>query len=320
MTTQQPLLVLDTASLYYRSYFALPSSMVAPDGHPHNAVRGLFTTITRLVERFEPRGVVAGWDEDWRPEWRVDLIPSYKTHRVVAAAPGGDASDAEAGALEEEPETLGPQIGAIAQILDAWGLPRIGVPDFEADDVVATVARAAAHPVIIVTGDRDLLQLVRPGVRVLLTASGGMEKWPLLDDPGVQERVGLPPSRYVEFAVLRGDPSDGLPGVRGIGEKTALALLRAYPSIDALRAAALSTDLERPLTARIAAAITEASDYLDAAVQVTTLRDDCPIDSTFDPPPSPRAPDVLRDICEEWGVTRFVDEAIEALRVSRSRG
>lgn len=320
MTAEQPLLVLDTASLYYRSYFALPSSMVAPDGHPHHAVRGLFTTITRLVERFEPRGVVAAWDDDWRPQWRVDLIGSYKTHRVLDPAADGQASAAEAGAIEDEPETLGPQIGAIAQILDAWGLPRIGVADFEADDVVATVARRAANPVIVVTGDRDLLQLVRPGVQVLLTASGGMEKWPLLDEEGVRERVGLPPSRYVEFAVLRGDPSDGLPGVRGIGEKTALALLCAYPSIDDLKAAALRSDLEKPLTVRIASAITDATDYLDAALQVTTLRDDCDIETTFDPPTSPVQPVALREICEEWGVARFVDEAIAALHVSRSRG
>ncbi len=158
--------------------------MTAPDGHPHNAIRGLFTTITRLVERYNARGVVAAWDVDWRPQWRVDLIPSYKTHRVVDqndVVQGAENEATPSDGSELEPETLGPQIGAIAAILDAWGLPRIGTAGFEADDIAATVARVAQTPVIVVTGDRDLIQLVRPGVQVLLTAKGGMENWPLLD-------------------------------------------------------------------------------------------------------------------------------------------
>ena len=297
--------------------------MTAPDGHPHNAIRGLFTTITRLVERFNARGVVAAWDDDWRPQWRVDLIPSYKTHRLVnpedlAGEHNQSASDARGAELE--PETLGPQIGAIAEILDAWGLPRLGAPGFEADDIAATVARIAAEPVIVVTGDRDLIQLVRPGVQVLLTAKGGMENWPLLDSLGVIEKYGLPPERYVEFAVLRGDASDGLPGVKGVGEKTALSLLQAYPSLEALISAAETQPLNKPLTPRIAEAIVTSKAYLGAAATVTTLRDDVGLESTdWATPPSPRDPDRLKATLVEWGVERFVHDAMAALNINRSQ-
>jgi 5'-3' exonuclease len=301
--------------------------MTAPDGHPHNAIRGLFTTITRLVERFNARGVVAAWDDDWRPQWRVDLIPSYKTHRVVDQVDLAQ-NDVAQGTVNEattsvgselEPETLGPQIGAIAAILDAWGLPRLGAAGFEADDIAATVARIAQAPVIVVTGDRDLIQLVRPGVQVLLTAKGGMENWPLLDSAGVFEKYGLPPERYVEFAVLRGDASDGLPGVKGVGEKTALALLQAHPTLADLITAAETQPVTKPLTPRIAEAIVNSRAYLSAAQTVTTLRDDVALALTdLTPPPSPRDPDALSQILREWGVERFVSEAMNSLDVSRS--
>jgi len=297
--------------------------MTAPDGHPHNAIRGLFTTITRLVERYNARGVVAAWDDDWRPQWRVDLIPSYKTHRVADDSDVNQAvMDGAATSVgsELEPETLGPQIGAIAAILDAWGLPRLGAAGFEADDIAATVARIAQAPVIVVTGDRDLIQLVQPGVQVLLTAKGGMENWPLLDRAGVIEKYGLPPERYVEFAVLRGDASDGLPGVKGVGEKTALALLQAYPTLTDLITAAETPPLIKPLTPRIAEAIVASRDYLSAAQTVTTLRDDVVLDSTdWAPPSSPLDPDSLNQILHQWGVERFVKEAMKSLQVSRSR-
>lgn len=311
----QPLLVLDTASLYYRSYYALPSSMVAPDGHPHHAVRGFFTTLAKLVDRVQPVGVVAGWDADWRPQWRVDLVPSYKTHRL-AVIPPADSASLDVSAIEAEPETLGPQVQAIGQILDAWGVPRIGIPGFEADDVVATVARLQQGPSILVTGDRDLLQLARPGVSVMLTAKGGMEQWPLLDADGVYQRTGVTPDRYVEFAVLRGDASDGLPGVRGIGEKTAAALVSAYPDLPALMAAAAHPPFVKPLTPRLAGAITDSAGYIEAATTVTTLRDDCFTQRSFAPPREPVDPPELARLCSEWGVTRYVDEAINAVRIN----
>ena len=171
-----PVLLLDAASLYYRSYHALPSSMTAPDGRPHGAVRGFLATLDALVARWDASGVVACWDADWRPQWRVDLLPSYKTHRV-ADEPAGDTSHA----VEAEPDDLGPQVDALAAILDAAGIARIGAADHEADDVVASLARTIDAATICVTGDRDLMQVASDRARVLLTVNGGMERWLLLD-------------------------------------------------------------------------------------------------------------------------------------------
>lgn len=300
----QPLLVLDSATLYYRSFFALPESMTAPDGHPHNAVRGFLQTLARLIDRYQPGGVVAAWDVDWRPEWRVELIPSYKSHRL--------ATDED---LEEEvPDTLGPQIGAIADLLDAWGIPVLGAEGAEADDVIGTLATSSnrKNPMIVVTSDRDLLQVVSPSVSLLQMANGGMDRWALLDPRSVEERYGIAPERYVDFAVLRGDPSDGLPGVRGIGEKTAAALITAFGSLDALLDAA-STSPVRPLTPRLAGALTDAREYIQAARAVVAVRHDVDMPrSPMDLPSVVHDPVRLGTRAAEWGVQRYVDELLVA--------
>ena len=235
----RPVLVLDSASLYYRSFYALPEKMTAPDGRPHNALRGFLSTLARLVDAHRPAGIVACWDDDWRPAWRVDLIPSYKAHRVA------DAGDP---AVEAEPESLGPQAEAIAHVLDAWAIPRWGVPGYEADDVIGSVVAQTDRPCVVVTGDRDLVQVIGPTTRVLLTVNGGMEKWPLLDESAAADRFGVPPQAYVDLAVLRGDPSDGLPGVPGIGAKTAVALVSAFGPLEAILDAARRDPSIRPLT------------------------------------------------------------------------
>ncbi len=292
------LLLLDTASLYYRSYFALPESMQAPDGYPHNAVRGFLSTLERLLERFQPTRLAACWDADWRPDWRVSLVETYKAHRLA----GGEADDAGA---EAEPESLGPQVAAIAALLDAMGIARPGVPGYEADDVIASLAAQQPGPTVVVTGDRDLVQVVRDGVHVLLTVNGGMDRWPLLDSAGVQERFGVEPGQYVDYAVLRGDPSDGLPGVPGIGAKTAAALLTAYGDLDRLLSAAARSP-ERPLTPRLAAALTAHEGPIRAARTVATAVRDLPV--AIDPvlPNAAADPDLLRSVAEEWGVVRFL--------------
>lgn len=298
-----PLVIVDAATLYYRAYYALPESMTAPDGHPHNAVRGFLQTITRLLTRFEPRGLVAAWDVDWRPQWRVDLLPSYKTHRV--------ATDDEIAALEEVPDTLGPQIGAIAELLTAWGIPVLGAEGAEADDVIGTMVHRHDE-VIIVSSDRDLVQVVSDEASLLQMTSGGMDKWPLLDPESVRTRYGVDPGSYVDFAILRGDPSDGLPGVRGIGEKTAAALIDAFGSLEALLARA-AEDPVRPLTPRLANALLASVDYLTAARSVVTLRTDVALPDEVDRLPLRVAdPERLGEIAREWGVTRFVDDAISA--------
>jgi len=293
------LLLLDSASLYYRSYFALPESMRAPDGYPHNAVRGFLVTLDRLIQRFAPTAVAACWDADWRPHWRVDLVPTYKTHRL--AEPGAGEG------VELEPETLGPQVGAIAAILDAMGIARPGVPGYEADDVIASMAAQHPGPTVVVTGDRDLVQVVREGVQVLLAVNGGMDRWPLLDVPAVVDRFGVHPHQYVDFAVLRGDPSDGLPGVPGIGAKTAAALLAAYGDLDALVLAAAGS-VERPLTARLAASLTEHAQAIQAARTVATAVSDLSfvVDPTL--PDSPADAAMLRTLTDQWGVGRFVPD------------
>lgn len=310
-TSRQPVLALDTASLYFRSYYALPSSMTAPDGRPHNAVRGLLTTLTRLVEVYRPSAVVAAWDADWRPQWRVELVPTYKAHRVVAEEDGPAEEE------EETPEDLSPQVDAIAELLDLLGIPRWGVSGYEADDVLGSVA-AAQQPTIVVTGDRDLVQLIDDTTRVLLTVNGGMEKWPLLDPESARERFGVDPGVYADMAVLRGDPSDGLPGAPGIGPKTAVALVQAFGDLGGVLAAAAAQPVERPMTPRIAARLTELAEPLSRALTVTRVVRDLPLPGAVPAwPDSSPDPDALGSLASRWGVQRQVDALVEALRASR---
>lgn len=296
---QRPILVVDSASLYYRSFHALPESMVAPDGRPHNALRGFLSTVTRLVSQHSPAAVVAGWDVDWRPQWRVDLIPSYKAHRVADAATG----------VEAEPESLSDQAEAIGDILDAAGIKRLGFDDHEADDVIGSVAAQDPRPSIVVSGDRDLVQVVDERTRLLLTVNGGMDKWPLLDPDAVMERFGVPPERYVDLAVLRGDPSDGLPGVAGIGAKTAVNLVTAFGAVDGIISAARETPDTRPMTPRLAAGITAAESQIRDAVTVARVRTDLPVLGSAPDLDRPR----LNALAEEWGVQRQVSDLMSAL-------
>lgn len=287
----RPLLALDSASLYYRSFYALPESMTSPSGRPHNAVRGLLSTISRLIERHRPAAVVACWDEDWRPQWRVDLVPTYKTHRLAE-----DGSEAE-------PDTLGDQADALRALLPALGVPVVGVPGFEADDVLGSVATQESREVIVVSGDRDLVQLVADRVRVLLAVNGGMDRWPLLDPDGVRERFGVPAERYADLAVLRGDPSDGLPGVPSIGERTAAALIAAFGGLDGILAAAAAPP-QRPMTPRLATLLTEHTASVRATERVVRIRRDVDLPG-YAPEPDPAAAAAL---AQEWGVARQADE------------
>jgi 5'-3' exonuclease len=299
----RPVLVLDSASLYYRAFHALPESMTAPDGRPHNAIRGFLSTVTRLVDAYSPVDVVPCWDEDWRPQWRVDLIPSYKAHRVAEVA------DATAPGDELEPESLGPQAEAIAELLSLAGIGARGCAGFEADDVLASVAAQESRPVVAVSGDRDLVQVVDARVSLLLTVNGGMDMWPLLDPHAVVERFGVEPDSYVDLAVLRGDPSDGLPGVSGIGAKTAVVLVNAFGDLDAILAAARADAVPRPLTPRLAAALLADPDAVlrarTVAQAVTSL------DVSAERPVAD--PEGLHALASRWGVERQVDALVKAL-------
>jgi len=255
------LMLLDTASLYFRAFYGVPDKVRAADGTSVNAVRGLLDMIAKLVSTYEPTQVVACWDDDWRPAWRVALVPTYKAHRVVeAVASGAD--------VEETPEALTAQIPLIREALAVIGVPVVGAAEHEADDVIGTLATRADGPVDVVTGDRDLFQLVddEKGVRIVYTARG-MSNLEIVDDAAIVAKYGIRAAQYADFAVLRGDPSDGLPGVSGVGEKSAAALLSAHGDLDGIVAAvAAGTGGTPAQRAKIAAA----ADYL--AVAPTVVR------------------------------------------------
>ncbi|WNI19532.1 5'-3' exonuclease [Actinacidiphila sp. ITFR-21] len=303
-------MLLDTASLYFRAFFGVPESVKAPDGTPVNAVRGLLDFIARLVADHSPGHLVACMDADWRPQWRVELIPSYKSHRVAdepAAGAGGE------GAAEQVPDTLAPQVPVIEAVLDAIGVARLGVPGYEADDVIGTLAVAAAGPVAIVTGDRDLFQLVDDarGVRVLYPRKG-VGDCDVIDEEAIASRYGVRAGQYADFAALRGDPSDGLPGVKGIGEKTAAELVTRYGDLAGVRAAA-ADPLSR-LTAARRRTITEAAAYLDVAPKVVRVADDVPL-PRFDAalPSEPADPRALAWLAERWGLGGSLARLLDAL-------
>lgn len=303
------LMLLDTASLYFRAYFGVPDSVKAPDGTPVNAVRGLLDFIARLVQDHRPDDLVACMDADWRPHWRVELIPSYKAHRVAQEA------GPEAGPDEEEiPDTLSPQVPVIEAVLDAVGIARVGVAGYEADDVIGTLAGRAAGPVDIVTGDRDLYQLVDDarGVRVLYPLKG-VGSLQVTDEDWLRSKYGVDGSGYADLALLRGDPSDGLPGVPGIGEKTAAKLLATYGDLAGIMAAV--GDRTSKLTPAQRRRLDEARDYLAVAPKVVRVAGDVPLPD-FDPalPAGPARPAELEELAERWGLGGSLDRLLSTLR------
>jgi len=255
-------MLLDTASLYFRAFHGVPDTVRSPDGTPVNAVRGLLDMIARLVGEFAPTDLVACWDDDWRPQWRVDLIPSYKEHRV--------ASTSDSGSVETVPDLLEAQVPIIREVLAQLGVPVVGAADYEADDVIGTLAARSRIPVDIITGDRDLFQLVDDArsVRVVYTGRG-MSNLELLTQAAVEKKYGVTPQQYVDFAVLRGDPSDGLPGVAGIGEKTAVGLLNSFGTLEGILAAA--DDPDTAMGAAVRSRLNAARDYLAVAPTVVEV-------------------------------------------------
>ncbi len=311
------LMLLDTASLYFRAFHGLPDTLRSPDGRPVNAVRGLLDMIAFLVTEHGPDRLVACWDDDWRPAFRVEAIASYKKHRV--------AEETERGAPDVEvvPEALTPQIPVIAEVLAALGVARVGAPGHEADDVIGTlVAREVSRTlpgggtrrVDIVTGDRDLFQLVddAAGVRVLFPARGVRDP-DVVDQAKLAEKYGIPTgAAYADMAILRGDPSDGLPGVPGIGEKTAVKLIATFGDLDAIRTAA--ADGAPGLTPSQRTRLREASDYLDVAPVVVHVAGDAPVGEVDDVlPRAPRDPESLDALAERWGIRSSVNRVLAAL-------
>ncbi len=313
-------MLLDSASLYFRAYFGVPDSVRAPDGTPVNAVRGLLEMVARLVVDHRPTRLVACWDEDWRPAFRVEAVPSYKAHRVAREVPGTTG-------VEDVPEALLAQVPVIVEVLAALGVPRLGAAGYEADDVIGTlVARESARPadgraaVDVVTGDRDLFQLVDDEVPVrVLYPVKGVKDLLAVDQRVLDERYGVPTgAAYADMSVLRGDPSDGLLGVPGIGEKTAAALLRRYGTLAGVLDARDTGD--KGLTATQRTRLTDAADYLAVAPRVVTVAPDAPVPDVDDRLPAvPADPDALVGLAQRWGVASSVRRLVDVLTDAAAR-
>ena len=298
------LTLLDAPSLWYRAFHGVPESVTAPDGSPVNAVRGTIDLVARIVRDTRPARLVACLDNDWRPAFRVAAVPSYKTHRLT-----------EHGA-EAEPASLAPQVAVLLEVFAAVGLAVVGVDGYEADDVLGTLSARETGAVDVVTGDRDLFQLIRDDgpVRVLYA----VEKMAPYTEGTVAAKYDIPGTGYAEFAVLRGDPSDGLPGVKGVGAKTAAALVTRFGTVEAILAA-LDDGTQDGFPAGARAKLEAARDYLEVAPAVSRTVRDLPVPALDDALPStPRDPERLVALADRWGLDSPLDRLLAALEVART--
>lgn len=307
MTVARPggmLMLLDAASLYFRAFHGIPAdSMKAPDGKPVNAIRGLLDSIAYLIATRQPDRLVACMDYDWRPAFRVALLPSYKSHRLANVATGA----------QKVPFALQAQEPIITDVLDAIGFANIGADGFEADDVIGTLASRDADPVEIVTGDRDLFQLVDDARRVSVIYIGrGVRRYELIDEAGVTRKYGIPGRGYAEFAVLRGDPSDGLPGVEGIGGSAAATMITRFGDIEGLLKAV--SDPDSDISPSIRRRLLDAKDYLEAAPAVVRVQREVPLPEFDDAlPHSPREPERLLELSDRWNLGPSLNRVLNAL-------
>ncbi|MBM9465889.1 5'-3' exonuclease [Nakamurella leprariae] len=316
--------LLDLAGIYFRAFHATPTSITAPDGRPVNAVRGSLDIVRRVLLDARPTRMAACLDLDWRPQWRVDLLPSYKAHRVAEDPRPTEIQSLTVGSahagtvVEVVPDELSPQVPVLLDVLAAFGLTVAGAPDCEADDVIGTLAGAERRdPVEIVTGDRDLFQCARdvPTPVVVRYVGAGMSKAQVYTPASIAERYGIPAGHYADFAALRGDPSDGLPGVAGIGDKTAASLVRSYGDMAGILTAV--DDPRSGLGAGPRSKLSAAADYLAVAPQVVAVRTDAPVslapdgDGTL--PARPADPAALQELAELHGLGGSVARLIEAL-------
>ncbi|QKW17262.1 5'-3' exonuclease [Verrucosispora sp. NA02020] len=295
-------MLVDAPSLYFRAYFGIPESAArTADGQPVNAVRGFLDMLAQLVRTRRPGRMVCAMDHDWRPDWRVALLPSYKAHRV---APEGG---------EVVPDTLSPQVPMILDVLDALGITVVGATGYEADDVLGTLSVTQPGPVEVVSGDRDLFQLVDDarGVR-LLYVGRGVAKLDDCDDTAVRARYGVAADRYADFAALRGDPSDGLPGVAGVGEKTAARLIERYGDIAGILAAL--DDPASGFAPGLRTKLDAARDYLAVAPKVVRVALDVPLPSLpTELPTAPADPERLVELAERWNLAGSTRRLVDAL-------
>lgn len=295
------LMLLDSASLWYRAYFGMPDTLVSPSGLQVNAIRGYLDMTSKLINLYKPNRIVACLEGDWRPSWRVELFPDYKINRLDESGE------------EEEPDTLSPQIPILLDLLEALGFPMLGVDDYEADDLIATFAVNQPGPVRIVTGDRDLFQLVddKRDVKVVYLAKG-IANHDLVDLKWIEQKYEIPGDRYGLFAMIRGDASDGLPGIKGIGEKGAASIAKQFTNLHEVMKAAINDD-ER-LTANIRKKLLENAEYAKIAPKLVGCATDVSIpEMKIDLPNKPLDTQKIQDIKEEFGLGTSVDRIMNAL-------
>lgn len=304
------LLLLDSASLWYRAFYGLPQSMVSPSGLPVNAIRGYLDSIARMAVTYQPDRIVACLDGDWRPSWRTDLIPEYKSNRIEEESDDGSLSDAA-----EELEILEAQVPVIMEVLDAIGIPLIGIDDYEADDVIATLSVREPGPTFIVTGDRDLFQLVddKRKVKVAYIAKG-ISQHELVDLKWIKNKYEIPGDRYALFATFRGDPSDGLPGARGIGPKGAATIANSFATIEEVIKAANHSDSK--LSASLQKKILESAEYLRKAEIVVNCVDDLRLPKgPFNLPKKVQNSKALETLAKSYGIDSSVKRLLSALEL-----
>jgi 5'-3' exonuclease len=295
-------LLLDTSSLMYRAFFAIPPTVTDRHGRPVNALHGYLDMCARLIGDRGPDEVVHCFDHDWRPAPRVAAYGGYKAKRAP------------------DPEGLPEQFPALRELIVAAGMSHAEAVGWEAEDAIGSLcARADRRDRLdIVTGDRDLIQCVRdPSVRVLFTRRG-VSELDVFDEAGVEARFGVHPRRYADFATLRGDPSDGLPGIRGVGEVTARALVHTYRSLEEMEEDARA-DRAGPGPLRgvrhLKAKIREAADYLAAMREVVPIRTDLPVEKVAGEPDDGR----LDALAQALGLTGPVARLRAALGKAEKR-
>lgn len=297
------LMLLDSASLWYRAFFGMPDTLKAPDGMQVNAIRGFLDATARLITQYEPSRLVACIEGDWRPSWRVELFPDYKANRLD-----------ETGEGEEEPDLLEPQIPILLELLDLFGIATVGADDYEADDVMATYAQREKGPIRVVTGDRDLFQITddKRDVKIIYLAKG-VSQHDLVDSKWIAKRYDIPGDRYALFAMFRGDPSDGLPGVKGIGEKGAALIANHATDVDhAITLAESEFELFPPALRK---KIILGKDYLAIAPKLVNCATDAPIPIVdLSMPKKPASLSEIYKLQEQYGLGASVDRLISALR------
>lgn len=290
-------LLLDVSSMMYRAFFAMGSISRTADGDHSGAVHGYLDMVTTLIRSRRPDEVVHCYDHDWRPVERTNLYPDYKAHRPA------------------DPETLPPQFEMLHWVLDLTDMEQAQTHGWEAEDTIAALCRDASPDdrIEMVSGDRDLIQLVRdPAIKLLFTVRGVSDLHEF-DEEAVEAKYGIPADRYCDFAILRGDPSDGLPGVRGVGEKTARALVQAYPSLEAMRedAARDEPQTDGPLRGKPALRhkIREDGNYIEAMQALVPVNPDAPLDRWR----GTRDDEALRALGDELGLRGPVTRLLAAL-------